>query len=397
MPFVSRPAIIVPGIKGSALQNAYALSPAATWSALVAAETAFVAPDFDSLALSDDAKADRGDHVMTRAAQLIEVAYSKLVCGLQGRNDAPAFLFPYDWRYSNGRSAMDLVYFVERLRGKSISTLPAWDKKFDFVCHSMGGLIFRAFLSAWMKAHPDEAPPVGHVVFVATPHRGSLNAARTLISGDDPLFGGQKEMRKLARTFPAVYELLPRFGNGVMRVERADTGQELDLFIESNWQRNTTAALPAPGDFDVEQRHLDGAGNFLSNLPMPWDPEFGIPRNKMLVVFGSKPNSTLQSVKVGPSPENWYDFANAVKGTGDDVVPEDSARLPGIASVAVHPQDIAWYSPIQRLYAETDLHAFLPALDEVQTIVARFLQDDTQGVNILPLNMARAASRFAPG
>ncbi len=94
MPFVSRPAIIIPGIEGSALQNAYALSPVATWSALTIAETTFVAPDFDSLALSDDAGADRADHVITRAAQLIEIAYSKLVQGLQGRNDAPSFLFP---------------------------------------------------------------------------------------------------------------------------------------------------------------------------------------------------------------------------------------------------------------------------------------------------------------
>lgn len=397
MPLVSRPAIIVPGIEGSALQNAYALSPAATWSALTVAETTFVAPDFDSLALSDNAKADRGNHVITRAAQLIEIAYSKLVAGLQGRNDAPAFLFPYDWRYSNSRSAIDLVSFVERLRAKSISTLPAWDKKFDFVCHSMGGLIFRAFLAAWMKVHPDEPPPVDHAVFIATPHRGSLNAARTLITGDDPLFGGRKEMRKLARTFPSVYELLPMFGNGVMRVERASTGQELDLFNENNWQLNTTPKIPAPGGFDVEQRHLDEAKDFLSNLPMPWDARFDIPPNKMLVVFGSKPNSTLQAVKVGAATENWYDFANAINGTGDDVVPEGSARLPGVAAVAIHPQDIGWCSPLQRLYAEVDLHAFLPALDEVQTIVARFLQDDTQGSKILPLNMSRAASRFIPG
>ncbi len=397
MPFVSHPAIIVPGIEGSALQNAYALSPVSTWSALVVAETSFVAPDFDSLALSDDARADRGDHVITRAAQLIEIAYSRLVAGLQGRNDAPAFLFPYDWRYSNARSATDLVGFVERLRAKYISTLPRWDKKFDFVCHSMGGLIFRAFLPAWMKAHPGEPPPVEHVVFVATPHRGSLNAARSLITGDDPLLGGRKEMRKLARTFPSVYELLPMFGNGVTRVERAGSGQELDLFNEDNWQLNTTSRVPAPGGFDVEQRHLDEARDFLSALPMPSDARFGIPTNKMLVVYGSKPNSTLQTLKVGPPPENWYDFANAIKDTGDDVVPEGSAKLPGVASVAIHPQDIAWYSPLQRLYAEIELHAFLPALDEVQTIVARFLQDDTQGSKILPLNMSRAASRFIPG
>src|SRR5579864_718531 len=132
------------------------------------------------------------------------------------------------------------------------------------------------------------------------------------------------------------------YGNGVMSIERADTGQELDLFDVNNWHRNTTSAVPAAGGFDVEQHHLDDARGFLSTLPMPWDPRFAIPRNKMLVIFGSKPNSTLQSIKVGVAPENWYDFANAIKGAGDDVVPEDSAKLSGVAAVAIHPQDVSW-------------------------------------------------------
>src|ERR1700674_5451255 len=90
---VDRPAIIIPGIEGSGLQNMYTLAPVSTWSAFAAAETTFVAPDFNSLALDDDAVADRDEYVLTRAAQLFEIAFSKLVQGLQGRNLAPAYLF----------------------------------------------------------------------------------------------------------------------------------------------------------------------------------------------------------------------------------------------------------------------------------------------------------------
>lgn len=392
MPTVPRPAIVIPGIEGSALQNTYPLTPAATWSTFYAAESTFIAPNFNSLALTDDARADRSDNVLTRAVQLLEIAYSKVVEGLQGRNQVPAYLFPYDWRYSCRVNAAELVSFVDHLRHKSLSTINHWDKSFDFVCHSMGGLIFRAFLEAWTSANPAEPPPVGHVVFIATPHLGSLNAARSLISGDDPLLGGRKEMRKLARTFPSVYELLPKPGSNVMTV--TNNGAPVDLFVERNWQTNTTSAVPAPGGFDVEQHHLDDARNFWHGLPLPMDPRFGLTAKKMLVVYGAKPESTLQAIKVDAERGNWYDFANATKASGDDVVLEDSAKLPNVASVAIHTDDISWINPIQRICAEVSLHSFLPALDEVQTIVSRFLQDDTQGHLILPLNIPPA--RYTP-
>jgi Lecithin:cholesterol acyltransferase len=170
MPNVTRPTVIVPGIEGSMLQNAYAITPSRTWSTWVVASSSFIAPDFDSLALADDATADRDEPVLTRPDSLLSIAYAKMVAGLQGRTDAPAYLFPYDWRYSNGVSAKLLTVYVERLLLKKIPTLPAWDGKFDFVCHSMGGLIFRAFLADWMNAHGGATAPVGRVVFIATPH-----------------------------------------------------------------------------------------------------------------------------------------------------------------------------------------------------------------------------------
>jgi hypothetical protein len=83
MATVERPAIIVPGIEGSALKNSYPISPATTWSTWVVGASYFVAPDFNSLALSDDANADRDEHVLGRPDMLIDVAYAKLCVGLQ--------------------------------------------------------------------------------------------------------------------------------------------------------------------------------------------------------------------------------------------------------------------------------------------------------------------------
>jgi hypothetical protein len=386
---VSRPSIVIPGIEGSMLQNFYPIDPVTTWSTFTVIEGKFVALDFDTLALSDDANSDRGAMVVSRPSQLIDIAYATLANGLQGRNAVPAYLFAYDWRYSIVRAATELLRFVEQLQWKSIPNLPAWNGHFDFACHSLGGLVFRQFLHEWTRLKPGIPLPVGRVVFIATPHKGSLDAAQTLISGESPWLGGQKEMRKLARTFPSVYELLPLYQNGVMRAEKA--GVELDLFQERNWQVNTTSAVPdfRNSGFDVQQVHLTAAQRVLSSLPMPTDPRYGIAPSDLLVVYGAKPNSTLQKVVVQDDASQWYDFDNAVRDTGDDVVLVGSAKLPGVTAVEIRPEDLSYiWQPIQRQMANNDLHAFLPALDEVQTIVANFFAG-VVGASLLPLNLRR--------
>jgi pimeloyl-ACP methyl ester carboxylesterase len=382
-----RPAIIIPGIQGSMLQNFYPLEPATTWSTLTIAESKVAALDFNLLALANDGLADRNPRVLSRPAQLLDIAYAKLASGLQGRSDVPAYLFAYDWRYSIVNSAAELVRFVERLLLKPSAR--EWGGRFDFVCHSMGGLVFRQFLKAWGEAQ-DQAPlPVGRVAFIATPHKGSLDAVETLISGESPLLGGQKEMRKLARTFPAVYELLPLFRNGVMSIEK--NGIELDPFDEKSWQDNTRSDFRDcdPHGFSVEKLHLDSAKAVLSNLPKVDDPKFGLNSEDFMVVYGVKQNSTKVSIKVADDAQQWYDFDGAEKGAGDSIVPVGSAVLPGVTAVKILDTDLSYFlHPIQRAMIENDLHAFLPALDEVQTIVASFFEG-LEGKDLLPLNLQR--------
>jgi hypothetical protein len=383
----ARPAIIIPGIQGSMLQNFYPLEPTTTWSTLTIAESKVVALNFDLLALSDDGLADRNSRVLGRPAQLLDIAYAKLAGGLQGRSATPAYLFAYDWRYSIKRTAADLVRFVDQLLLKTI--YDGWDRRFDFACHSMGGLVFRQFLREWRDSHRDEALPAGRVAFIATPHKGSLDAVETLISGESPMLSGQKEMRKLARTFPAVYELLPLCQNGVMRVEK--NGVELDLFQEQNWQTNTKSDFPDkdPHGYTVEQRHLDAAKAVLTELPKPDDPELGLKREDLLVVYGAKQDSTTQTIRVSNDAQQWYDFDHAEKSVGDDVVLEGSARLPGVTAVRILDTDLSYFlHPIQRAMIASDLHAFLPALDEVQTIVATFFAGG-HSADLLPLNLQR--------
>ena len=224
--------------------------------------------------------------------------------------------------------------YVLALQKKNLKSLaPAnWDKAFDFACHSMGGLVFRQFVAAWRSAMPGAPLPVNRVVFIATPHLGSVDAVESMIRGETVLFGGQKELRKLARTFPGVYELLPN--PGLLNTVVNQNGVPLDIFDIQNWQSTVTPDPDDPEDFDVEQAHLTAARGVLNALPDVSMPEFGL-AGRILVIYGIKTNSTLRTVTVDQQNDNWYDFDHAVMGDGDQVVPVESALLPGVPSLEV--------------------------------------------------------------
>ena len=362
------PCIVVPGIKGTGLENIYELPPATTWSAW---DAGVVVPDFDSLSLNDSGQVDEAETVVNRASQLLGIAYESFVQPLRGRSDLPVYLFPYDWRYSIVRSANNLLNYVLALQQKNLkSLLPTkWDGAFDFACHSMGGLVFRQFVAAWQSAKPGTALPINRVVFIATPHLGSVDAVESMIRGETVLFGGRKELRKLARSFPAVYELLPN-----PRLENAVVNQKaepMDIFNINNWQSSVTPDPNDPEGFDVEQKHLTDARGVLNNLPDVTKPEFGL-AGRILVIYGNKQNSTLRTVKVLPEfneIKNWYDFDHAENADGDEVVPVESALLKGIPSLEVRVEDISVFNLKSHVLS---LHALLPSLDEVSSAASRF-------------------------
>lgn len=383
------PALFIPGITGTALADFYRLPAESTWSTWEMVEQRLVATGLDSLALDPAGEVDRSPTTVTRPEQLLSSAYAGVAAGLRGQLGVPVYLAPYDWRLSIRRGAERLLETVKLLRRKP-AVVAGWDGRFDVVCHSLGGLVLRAFLGAWLDdGQPASDLPVNQLVFVATPHLGSLDAAEVMIRGEAPLFGGQKQLRTLARTFPSIYELLPRFPGAVVDA----AGQTVDVFEVAGWQSNLR---PDQGDqdFPVVERHLQAARATLAALPSPLDPRFGL-GGKVLSVLGRKPASTLRRVTVAPNGEeglaSWYDFDHAAHGDGDEVVPVESARLPGAPSVEVDWDDV----PLLALGARVvSFHAFLPSLDEVQTIVARWFRGRRSAPELLPRGMPD--SRLTP-
>jgi len=184
-------------------------------------------------------------------------------------------------------------------------------------------------------------------------------------------------LRKLARTFPAAYELLPNpaLPNTVVNQD----GAPLDIFDVNNWQSTVTPDPNDPEDFDVEQAHLTAARGLLNALPDVSMPQFGL-AGRVLVIYGIKPDSTLRTVTVDQQRDNWYDFDHAMMGDGDQVVPLQSALLPGVPSVEVRGEDISVFNLKSHVIP---LHVLLPSLDEVSSIASRFFSGVT-GAALLP-------------
>jgi len=376
----NNPVIVIPGFIGSTLENYYAVEPQTTWGAWKLLETGLAGPDFRALALDADGKTDAALDVVNRASSLLAGPYSKLVLALRARRSAPVYVFPYDWRYSTAVSGRLLAAFVARVRDKMAAAQTGWRGKVDFVAHSLGGLVFRAFLGN------SPAPgTVGQVVFITVPHLGSLDAAEAMIRGRSTLLDGRKELRKLARNLPSMYEILPTFGNAA----QDESGAPLDLFRLESWQENVTAnggAGPEEHGFDVSQTRLDAASQQLAALRPATDV---VEARDILTIYGEDPQTTLARVQVRAAPpyERWFDFENAQKGDGDGVVLTKSALLPGVSSIRLSQRDASIFGELD---ARLSFHGFVCTLDETQTIVNRFLDGQRGAASLLPLGLPRS-------
>ena len=370
------PTIVIPGLQGSSLQNKYSVPTETSWSMKSLIEQQLTAVDFNTIGLCKNGE-DSSPTVLNYPESVFGYPYAPLIAALRGKLGSEVYPFSYDWRVSLVDSAQELIYFVKRLTRKLRSTSSDWDGKFNFVCHSFGGLVFRGFLE---KSFGVIDNLVNKVVFIGVPHRGSLDAVDALVRGQSPAFGGRKEMRKLSRTFPSVYELLPTYEGALKSV----SGENLDVFSLASWQSNTTSSTKR---YAIEQFYLDNAKDALSLAPLPVGEGYLDPSQCLSIVGTEKSStfSTLSYVK-GSQPLNghldgrgWLDFDGADRSIGDDVVLLNSAHLPGVDYVWLDRASVPYFT----LAMFTSLHASIPALDEVHTIVGRFLSG-VVGSEVLP-------------
>ncbi len=138
---------------------------------------------------------------------------------------ADFFTFAYDWRQEMASVTAPLL--LQELQKyarihEEKTGIPAPQTKFIFVCHSMGGLVARTFLSE----NPQWADRISALYLVGTPNLGSVKAIKTLVVGPGALKENAVNFpasllnflpssvdvnltKLVAITRPSIYELLP--------------------------------------------------------------------------------------------------------------------------------------------------------------------------------------------
>lgn len=192
-----KPIVLIPGIQGTKLANVNEKDFKTVWSGIKKYFS-----NIHILKLQFDGKSDKGAENIIERADVENIAYSEIINYLRSLNYR-VYIFGYDWRKSNADSAEDLAVFVKKIQVKLN------EPKINFITHSMGGLV----LSAYMKSlsSPDRLKTINKVIFTVPPFLGSIEASFNLTIGKSRLFNSSDDFRKIGRTFPGLYELLPVF------------------------------------------------------------------------------------------------------------------------------------------------------------------------------------------
>ena len=375
------PIIFVPGIKGTTLSDHYPLEHQTVYNAV----TDKLVFNFDPVMLDDAGQFDRDLDRLIYEHEVISLVYGEFVSELREslplddrkKENARVYVFPYDWRYSVVSNAARLARFVDLILAKSNAHAAYKDRgisvsKVNIVAHSMGGCLAKHYATV-LGGHRK----IEKLVMLASPLRGSQDALKTLVMGETWFFDWftRKGMRKLARTLPGVYDLLPFDGCSSMRgkiqwpkpaVTR--NGNPVNLFDPTQWQENVISQIGS----EVLGRHLTTTLAYLKGAK-----EFPQKFRKDVLMVCGKGEDTLRCVQVtdrGRGIEYDFGLEGAVLPIGDGVVPAVSTFVQGIYHIPLTKKDVGdWALDLGKV---AGFHASFCAYDLVQDLVISFLRGE---------------------
>jgi predicted alpha/beta hydrolase family esterase len=325
--------VFIPGIKGSELDDSYPLDWPTRWSMkdMVIGEV-FDSPDDLRLTAG---RFDSGNGHWMQPTRIIRYAYSSMLGKLRTwKAPEPVYAFSYDWRKSLELSAKHLSDFIEEVEGRERAM--GRKPQISFVAHSMGCLLLRAALGVRNGREPFAG--IGRIVFIAPPFRGSIGAPYALVVGEkDGWFGTDEDHRRVARSFPSVYQMTPFYHGAVVD----ESGGHVDLFDAANWQANVRdgnefepSFLAAAEAFLLGRTAVHGAS---SAAPMLSDAALAAAADKILVLCGAgRPTArSLPVQRANKHNPNWFDFAaSPVDMHGDGRIHFLSAAVEGVPFAA---------------------------------------------------------------
>lgn len=140
--------------------------------------------------------------------------------------------FVYDWRADIRRSGELLLEKLQSERPKN--------GRWRLVGHSQGGLVIVAASKRYAEENGDDDQAfsrlVSHVVLMATPLLGTVNAAEALVLGENLTAKYKASFLKVSRTWPALYQMLPTWGGSVRLLKGGTLGRaDFNMLDERAW------------------------------------------------------------------------------------------------------------------------------------------------------------------
>ncbi|MDJ0652770.1 MAG: alpha/beta fold hydrolase [Xanthomonadales bacterium] len=199
-----------------------------------------VTPDSEAFAITDQAA---GTDFYGRIIETLESAggYRPGVPGTPARaGERRYYVFVYDWRQDNVRSAAALDAYIDHIRGDYGDPR----LKVDIVAHSMGGLLTRYYLRYGSEdvLNDNRLQPnlwgrdrVRRVILLGTPNLGSVNSVRGFIEGVKVGLG--RIPTEVLATMPSVYQLFPHPKGGDWIATAEGKPLDRDVFSARIWRR----------------------------------------------------------------------------------------------------------------------------------------------------------------
>jgi pimeloyl-ACP methyl ester carboxylesterase len=169
------------------------------------------------------------------------------------KGERRVYVFAYDWRQDNVRSAGELHALIEAVQRDYGD--PAL--RVDLVAHSMGGLIARYYLRFGTRDVLDGTPEqvtmagsdrVRKLVLLGTPNLGSASSLHAFLSGER--IGLRRIAPATLATMPSAYQLFPH-PLASWLVDAEGQPRHDDLFEVDTWRRHRwsifATASPDPG------------------------------------------------------------------------------------------------------------------------------------------------------
>ena len=195
-------------------------------------------------------------------------AYSKLIKILQSKgfvlegeelpkdkNYYSLFIFHYDWRKDLVANSALLHQFILEKRKyiqekyKQNYNLDNYDVQFDFVAHSMGGLLSRYYLMYGDIQLPEDGSVpypnwngskfVDKAVIIGTPNAGYLDTFYELLNGYSPVKNVDPYPAAVTGTWATYYQMLPLVSTGSVVYNKSKNLEEeyVDIFNPRIWMK----------------------------------------------------------------------------------------------------------------------------------------------------------------